>query len=407
MQTRARNPSRRARLAATAAVLTLAGVVSPYAGPGGAASATSSQLHGVSCTSATFCMAVGEQGTSSGGATTLAERWNGSAWSIVASPNPAASKFSRLYAVSCPSPSDCTAVGSQFNATTKISKTLVERWNGKKWSLVSDADFPGGPSGAFLFGVACTSSTFCFAVGQRSVSGSVGTIVLIERWNGHSWSLVNTPKVPNARYLVLKAVSCTSTRRCDAVGDFLTPSAGPVPLTEHWNGTAWTLVPSATTGELGEGDLLVSVSCGSPASCIAAGEYELGGVGRPATFVEQWTGTSWKIVKSGDPARSYSALEGVSCKSATSCVGVGRYQKPRNRFDFGPTMTLVERWDGKKWSIVASPNPGSKVSDLAAVSCWSTTRCFAVGTQTGSSTTQALTERGNGATWTVVASPSP
>jgi len=47
------------------------------------------------------------------------------------------------------------------------------------------------------------------------------------------------------------------------------------------------------------------------------------------------------------------------------------------------------------------------VSDLAAVSCWSTAHCFAVGTQTGSSTTQALTERGNGATWTVVASPSP
>jgi hypothetical protein len=297
-------------------------------------------------------------------------------------------------------------VGSQYNATTKVAKTLVELWNGKKWSIGADAVITGAPTGAFLFGVACTSTTFCFAVGQRSVSGSVGTTVLAERWNGHSWAIVTTPKVANARYLRLDAVSCTSTQRCDAVGYYLPPNAGPVPLTEHRNGNAWTVVPSATTGELGEGDLLVSVSCASPSNCIAAGEYELGGVGRPATFVERWTGKSWKIIKSADPARSYSALEGVSCKSATSCIAVGHYQKPRNRFDFGPTLTLAERWNGTKWTIVSSPNPGANVSDLAAVSCWGTTHCFAVGAQTAS-TTQTLTERWNGTTWTVVASPNP
>jgi hypothetical protein len=96
----------------------------------------------------------------------------------------------------------------------------------------------------------------------------------------------------------------------------------------------------------------------------------------------------------------------VSCKSATSCIAVGHYQKPRNRFDFGPTLTLAERWNGTKWTIVSSPNPGANVSDLAAVSCWGTTHCFAVGSQTAS-TTQTLTERWNGTTWAVVASPNP
>jgi hypothetical protein len=392
----------------TGAILAIglvAAAIAPSTAPAGAASSPSSQLHAVSCTSATFCMAAGEYATSSGGAT-LAERWNGKTWSVVASPNPASSTFSRLYGVSCTSPSNCIAVGSQYNATTKVAKTLVELWNGKKWSIGADAVITGAPTGAFLYGVACTSTTFCFAVGQRSVSGSVGTTVLAERWNGHSWAIVTTPKVANARYLRLDAVSCTSTQRCDAVGYYLPPNAGPVPLTEHWNGNAWTVVPSATTGELGEGDLLVSVSCASPSNCIAAGEYELGGVGRPATFVERWTGKSWKIIKSADPARSYSALEGVSCKSATSCIAVGHYQKPRNRFDFGPTLTLAERWNGTKWTIVSSPNPGAKVSDLAAVSCWGTTHCFAVGAQTAS-TTQTLTERWNGTTWAVVASPNP
>ncbi len=405
MDDRASHRSRRVWLAATAAVLALAGVLSAYAGPGGAASAMSGQFHAVSCTSATFCMAVGEHATSSGGGATLAERWNGNGWSIVSSPNPAASKFSRLYGVSCTSPSNCIAVGSQYNATTQISKALIERWNGTAWSIVAGAVLPGASTSAFLYGVACTSTTFCFAVGQRSVSGAVGTTVLAERWNGHGWSLVTAPTIANARFLRLKAVSCTSTQHCVGVGYYLPPDGRALTLAEHWNGTALPRVPSANTGTLGDGDLLVSVSCASPSSCIAAGEYELGGVGRPATFVEQWTGKSWTIVKSADPTHSYSALEGVSCKSATSCVAVGRYQKPRSRWDFGPTMTLVERWDGTKWSIASSPNPGPTVSDLAAVSCWNTTRCFAVGTQMNASTTQTLTERGNGGTWTVIASP--
>jgi len=381
-----------------------AAAIGPTTAPAGAASRPGGQLHAVSCTSATFCMAAGEYSTSSGGAT-LAERWNGKTWSVVTSPNPASSTFSRLYGVSCTGPSSCIAVGSQYNATTKVAKTLVEQWNGKAWSIAADAVVTGAPTGAFLFGVACTSTTFCFAVGQRSVSGSVGATVLAERWNGHRWAIVATPKVANARYLRLNAVSCTSTRYCAGVGYYLPPNAGPLPLTEHCNGTAWTNVPNANTGELGEGDLLVSVSCASPRSCIAAGEYELGGVGRPATFVEQWAGKSWKLIKSADPARSYSALEGVSCKSATSCVAVGHYVTPRNRFDFGPTKTLAERWNGTKWTIVSSPNPGTAISDLAAVSCWSTTHCFAVGTQTGSSTTQTLTEGWNGSIWTVVPSP--
>jgi hypothetical protein len=340
-------------------------------------------------------MAVGEHGTSSGPIATLAERWNGKTWSVVASPKPAGTKFSRLYAVSCTSPSSCFAVGQ---GTTG----LVEQWNGMKWSTMANPS----PAGSILHGVECTSPTFCMAVGARSAGGSVGEAVFVERWNGHSWTALGTPNVANARFPILGAVACTSTVNCKAVGNFLPPDGRALPLGERWDGTAWTRVATADPAELGEGAFLVSVSCASAASCIAAGEFELGGVGRPATFVEQWTGKSWKIVKSADPARSYSALEGVSCKTATSCVAVGHYQKPRNRFDFGPTMTLAERWDGKRWSIVSSPNPGAKVSDLAGVSCWSTAHCFAVGAQTDSSTNQTLTERGNGTTWTVVASPN-
>jgi hypothetical protein len=279
---------------------------------------------------------------------------------------------------------------------------LVERWNGTTWSIEANPSLPG----TVLYGVDCMSPTFCMAVGTRPVGRPVNVNVFVLRWNGHSWTTLGTPTVANARYPTLHAVSCTSTRSCLAVGEFLPPDGRSLPVTERWNGATWTRVVSQDPGELGEGVRLPSVSCASAPSCVAAGEFELGGIGRPATYVEQWNGTSWKIVKSADPTRSYSALEGVSCRSATSCVAVGRYQKPRSRFDFGPTMTLAERWDGKRWAIVPSPRPGVKVSDLAAVSCWSVAHCFAVGTQTGSTTNQTLTERWNGSIWTSVESPN-
>jgi hypothetical protein len=389
--------------AGTAAATVLLGLVAGVIAPGvplGAAASTSSQFYAVSCQSG-FCMAVGEHAISGGGSVTLAERWNGSAWSIVASPSPAGSKFSRLYAVSCTSPSSCFAAGTQFDATTSVSRTLVERWNGQKWSMVADA----APAGAFLFGIDCTSTTFCVAVGDRAVGDPVGYAVLVERWNGHSWSLGTTPKVANGRFLQLHGVDCTSTRNCAAIGYYLPSNGSAVPLAERWNGTKWSIVPSADTGPLGEGDLLKSVSCSSAAKCVAAGEYELGGAGRPATFIEQWDGKSWKVVPSSDPARSYSALQGVSCASATDCSAVGTYATPKGRFTY-PTETLAERWNGTKWSIVPSPSPGANVSELAGVSCWGATHCFAVGAASASNQT-TLTERWDGTKWAIVASPNP
>jgi hypothetical protein len=242
------------------------------------------------------------------------------------------------------------------------------------------------------------------AVGLRSVGGAVGYTAYVQRWNGQRWTNLPTPNIANGRFSRLEGVSCTSTVRCVAVGYYLPPDGSALPLTEHWNGSTWTRTAAADTGSLGEGNLLESVSCTTSANCFAAGEYELGGVGRPATFVERWNGTSWKIVPSADPPRSYSALAGVSCRSTTSCIAVGWYQTPHGQSK--ATKTLAERWDGTRWSIVPSPNPpGAPASSLAAVSCWATMRCFAVGRYTSSSTNRTLTERWNGTKWAVVPSP--
>jgi hypothetical protein len=75
----------------------------------------------VSCVSGSDCVAVGSTNTGSANET-LAMVWNGTAWSIVPSPN-AGTRNDQLSSVSCVSASDCVAVG--YTNTGSAYETLV------------------------------------------------------------------------------------------------------------------------------------------------------------------------------------------------------------------------------------------------------------------------------------------
>src|SRR6516165_9924069 len=132
------------------------------------------QLFGVSCPAANSCMAVGTYVKASGAGVTLAERWDGTSWRILPTPNPARATVSALNGVACSTPSACTAVGQAIIGG--VSQALAERWNGTRWSIQATPN-PAQGTGA-LFGVACTSASACTAVGFSSA----GT--LAERWDG-------------------------------------------------------------------------------------------------------------------------------------------------------------------------------------------------------------------------------
>jgi len=105
--------------ACAAATVTASGAAASVAGPGWSmvvtpspAGAEVSELTGVACSGAGACTAVGDfQG--SGGVFTLAERWNGTAFSIQPTPSPASPPaFSVLRGFSCPAADECVAVGT-------------------------------------------------------------------------------------------------------------------------------------------------------------------------------------------------------------------------------------------------------------------------------------------------------
>jgi hypothetical protein len=176
-------------------------------------------LNGVSCTSNRACTAVGYAEGGSSPAQTLTERWNGRRWSIEPTPNPTAVS-SELEAVSCTSSTACIAVGHSFKTADVGSAELplAERWDGTSWSLQTTPDV--GAIGA-LFGVSCTSSTACTAVGDSYTSPEVFSASLAERWDGISWTREPTPNAPTNSVggTYLHAVSCTSRATCTAVGN--------------------------------------------------------------------------------------------------------------------------------------------------------------------------------------------
>jgi hypothetical protein len=367
------------------------------------ASGAMSQLIGVACTSATGCTAVGY--SSPNGANlvnhpapaTLAERWNGSSWSIQPTPSPPGAAPSILNATSCVSGSDCIAVGNTSNSQG-TSLTLAQLWNGTTWTIQPT---PSPADGGNLIAVSCPSQSSCLAVGGHAnpftAFAPPGT--LAEQWNGSTWSIQPTPNPPGAGWF-LTAVSCTSPSACTAVGGRIEPPGKPTgTLAERWDGHTWSIQPTPSLpGNAVK--LLGGVACTSPSFCMAVGnEFDPATGESLGTLAEQWNGTTWQILPTFKPAPTgpNAALYGVACTSASACTAVGNQTLGK---------TLAERWNGRTWQVQATPNPaGAQNITLASVACPAPTACTAFGLNHIGSFPLTLAERWNGSTWSIQPTP--
>lgn len=153
---------------------------------------TSSRLDGVSCPSATACVAVGGAGGNIGspGVRTLAEGWAGARWSLQTLPRPPGSLFTQLAGVSCPSTTRCTAVGSNLSPFGS-TMLLAERWDGERWRL-QPVPLPAGPTSARFMATSCGETAACTAVGFGTSNVLGLTTPLAERWDGGRWKVEPT-----------------------------------------------------------------------------------------------------------------------------------------------------------------------------------------------------------------------
>ena len=144
-------------------------------------------LTGVTAVSSSDVWAVGY--SSSGTAyRTLVERWNGTSWAVVTSPN-MGTNDNKLLGVAAVSANEVWAAGYYNSGTT--GQTLTERWNGTSWTVVTSSNL--GTNHNFFLGVAAVSSGDVWAVGYY-FNGSSISQTLIEHWNGSTWTLVSQPQ---------------------------------------------------------------------------------------------------------------------------------------------------------------------------------------------------------------------
>jgi hypothetical protein len=338
-------------------------------------------FNGISCRSKSFCIAVGYVHIGSGRIkqTTLAELWDGSRWSVLATPNPAATRSNELLGISCTSRVACVAVGDSQHSGGSRSFTLAERWDGLRWSIQRTRDPERVDQ---LSGVSCPSSRRCIAVGT---AGAELTHGLLERWNGSRWSMQHTPRLtdpnpgmngvsgggacaPNA-CTTLSGVSCVSSRSCTAVGEgYDGLIADDITWVAHWNGVAWSTQPTplGTPGG-GEDDHLNAVSCPALQACIAVGVSNFEGGGGAAGLAARRIGGIWSDISSA-VVYKHDELDAVSCTSVSACTAIG----------VGENQTAnVEHWNGSTWSF--EPTPKASSTDPVAVACTSRTFCIAVG----------------------------
>ena len=184
----------------------------------------------------------------------------------------------------------------------------------------------------------------------------------------------------------LFGVTCVSARDCWAVGGRMA-GAKVVTLIEHWNGSGWSASrsgnPSGSTRAT-----LDAVSCARASACWAVGSYAHSG--KTLALVERWNGAKWTLATAARPPASVDVtLAAVSCPAVRTCMAVG----------INGLLTLAERWNGTRWLLSGSISRGTQESLLGAVSCASTTSCWAGGTWLSTSTSGTLTEHWNGHKW--------
>ena len=138
-------------------------------------------LTDVSCSAPGACVAVGTgpvAGTNLPSGDPITLHLTGTTWTNLASPTNAGGVRRTLYGVTCVSAQSCVAVGSNTYVPSNVGvlvSVLIETWDGTTWTEVSDPFMPYLPSGT-LSGVAC-SGGMCTAVGGDSFSLVPGTMM--------------------------------------------------------------------------------------------------------------------------------------------------------------------------------------------------------------------------------------
>jgi hypothetical protein len=289
----------------------------------------------------------------------------------------------RLYSVSCVSKTMCIAVG------LTADQPFSERWNGRTWKKLATPS-PHGVISSQLSSVSCVSNNACMAVGQ-GVEAQTHRL-LAEWWHGGRWTIVSPPTPTEMSVVGFDAVDCLSSTLCFATGfDYHLRKAVIVgAIFESWNGSHWRVrTPTSPVAWSTLGD----ISCTRATICMATASRARS----VAVGVVSWNGHGWQGQALAPMGTQLVQMRAISCLRVCVAVGSWGYLYTANRAG----GSLAELWNGKKWSILPTPEDSQK--ELYSVSCDSA-GCMAVGTSAFRGV--SLAEWWNGRRWSITPTPN-
>lgn len=335
-------------------------------------------------------MTIMQFGTGFAGAASAASVSNcNQQWGVNASPNVAGNNV--LNAAAAITTTNVWAVGYS-EGSNKIPEPLIENWNGKTWQVIATPSFSAG---GVLYGIAAVSPTDIWAVGTEYKTHLPNGKGLTEHWDGTKWSVVGNPGHSGAGS-VFYGVTAISSTDVWAVGVYYASidKSKFYTFAEQWNGTAWSIVTTPAP----------KVSSFTGVASISSGDmwavgYSGGGKPNVATLTQHWNGAAWTIVTSPNVG-TISRLSGVTEVSTSDVWAVGQSGAA------GAQSALIENWNGSAWSISSNPGASMSGTQLNGVAALTASDVWAVGQTTTNGVTQTFIENWNGATWNVVSSPN-
>jgi hypothetical protein len=224
-----------------------------------------------------------------------------------------------------------------------------------------------------------------WAVGYSYDSNLAANRTMTQRFNGTSWSIVPSLNAGATGYSQLNRVDATSTSNVWAIGS----------LVERYDGTNWVAMSSPA------GVALRGLDVVSPS------EVWVAGYSGSAATVAQWKNGTWTTrYTQASTGRHLTVFEAIAVDASGKVWAVGwdrDYNAPGR-----PVSSLVVHFNGTSWTRETTPNPANR-NTLMDVVALANGEVFAVGvaqdTSGGGITPRSLMLRKQGLTWSSLTVP--
>jgi len=371
------------------------------------------EISGLSCSSASFCVAVGTYADDNGLGQGLVLTMTDGSWAASTAPVPAGAAIdgqstsapdTSLSGVSCWTDGGCMAVGTYVPATGGKAAMAVELGD-VTWSataLAPPANVSTTAPDVTMTLVACDPSGTCVAGGTYNPTGLWYDVPDLVTNAGGTWSSVEIPGF----YDSLSAIACPATGDCTAVGDDVDGNGYQQGLVLQQSDTGWTATTVPVPGESTpvappapqSSNSWVSfnaLACPVPGSCVADGTFETAGRDILGVMLQQTPGgwmaqqaplpPDWSV---GSGAVTLAA-NSLSCPAVGDCTAVGSYDtQGSTNTEIGQAGMVLTQSDGswvvatqQAWPSAYVPGVPDRIvySDLSGVSCAAAQSCWAYG----------------------------